>query len=164
MNFSSKETILNKMKKATNIIFNTHCCVNLHVRYLLFVYIFIALGIVMIPCILKMIKSEKEFEKYHHASIDTVFTIGNCKLDWWSVTHFVLYIILGFAFPHLWKLILFCSIFWELFEYFIGCIEKYVKNEHSLVYWCGKWSDLFINTSGFIVGLTLRYIMTLHIV
>lgn len=148
-------------KKATNLIFDTHCCVNLHVRYLLFTYVFIALCIVLIPCILKTIKSNQEFEKYYYAATDTVITIGNCELDWWSVTHFMFYIVLGFAFPHLWKLLLICSICWELLEYFTGCIEKSIKGEGSLVYWCGKWSDLFVNTSGFIVGLFLRYILTL---
>ena len=148
-------------KKATNIIFDKNPCMNLRIQYLLYIYIFIALGIVMIPTLLKMTKSHNEFKKYHHAATDTVITIGKCKLDWWSVTHFMLYIILGFAFPHYWKLLLICSISWELLEYFTGCLEKSIKDEKDIIYWCGKWSDLFVNTSGFIVGLIIRYIVTL---
>lgn len=149
------------LKKATEIIFDTHCCVNLRPRYLLLTYIIIALGIVMIPFYLKYTKSSDDFKKYYNATTDTVVQIGNVKLDWWSMTHFMFYIILGFAFPHLWKLLLFCSISWELLEYLTGCLEKSLKDDKEIIYWSGKWSDLFVNTSGFIVGLVLRYMVTL---
>lgn len=167
MNFDFKEIVSQKLSfdkqfnKATNIIFDQHCCVNLRPRYLLFTYIIIALGIVLVPFYLKYTKSPAEFKKYYNATMDTFMNVGGVKLDWWSVTHFMFYIILGFAFPHLWKLLLLCSISWELLEYFTGCVEKLVKDDKDIIYWHGKWSDLFVNTSGFIVGLFIRYVITM---
>lgn len=155
---------MNKFEKATNIIFNKSPCINLGPKYLLYTYIFIALGIVVIPFYLKYTKSSDEFKKYHDATTDTVLTIGNTKLDWWSVTHFMFYTILGFAFPHLWKWLLLCSISWELLECIMSYVEKAIKDDKEVIYWCGKWSDLFVNTSGFIVGLFIRYIITLSLV
>lgn len=147
-------------QKATRLIFDKHSCVNIKAKWLFFIYVIIAMGIVLVPTFVKMTKSEAEFRKYYHAATDTVITINGCKLDWWSVTHFMLYIVLGFAFPHLWCLLLVCSITWEILEYFTGCVERTFKKD-DLVYWCGKWSDLFVNTSGFMVGLSLRYAITI---
>jgi hypothetical protein len=149
-------------KKASYIIFNKSPCVNLSPKYLIFVYVFIALGILLIPSYIKLTKSHNVFLKYYNAATDTVFTISNCDFDWWSVSHFMLYTILGFAFPHLWLLLAICSISWELLEFMSGYIEhNYVRKNHTdPIYWCGKWSDLLVNSAGFLTGLFIRYIVT----
>jgi hypothetical protein len=149
------------LKNATNIIFNKNPCVNLRPRYLVMLYIIIALGIIMIPTFIKVTRSNQEFIKYYKAMTDTVITINGCKFDWWSVSHVMLYIVLGFAFPHLWVLLIVISISWELLEHLSSCFERqYIHKPGDPVYWCGKWSDLIVNSFGFIIGLTMRYIIT----
>lgn len=153
-----------KIATTSDIIFNKNPCVNLRPRYLVFLYVFIALGIIMIPTVIKLTKSDQEFRRYYDAMTDTVFTVGKCELDWWSVSHFMLYTILGFAFPHLWLLLVICGISWELLEYCSGKIEHaFVHKPGDPVYWCGKWSDLVVNSSGFIVGLVIRYMVTMMV-
>ena len=150
-----------KFKKASNVIFNKNPCINLRPRYLIYLYLFVACWNIFIPMILKFTKSNEEFKQYFHASKDVLFTINNHRFDWWSVSHFLLYTILGFAFPHLWCLLLLCSFSWELFEYIMSWVEKICCGINT--YWYGRWSDLGVNTSGFIVGLTLRYIITMGV-
>ncbi len=89
---------------------------------------------------------------------ETYTSIGNYSFDCWSLSHLLMYIILGFAFPHQWKLILVVGILWEIFEFFGSRIEKILYPKKKL-YWCAKFSDLIVNTVGFILGLCIRLVI-----
>lgn len=145
-----------KFENASKLIFNTDSCVNVRGMYLLFGYIFVSLFIFFIPAILKC-KSNEFCKKYIDGMCNHVINI-RCDLDWWSVTHFIFYIILGFMFPHLWYILIILGISWELIEFGVSKIEKTYFTSN---YWRGRWSDLVVNTFGFIVGLSLRYIYTM---
>ena len=88
-------------------------------------------------------------------------------LDGWSMTHLLFYMLIGYLFPNYLLLTTFLGILWELFEHYSGkykplwlsgwgnChfTDKVKDNEG---WWYGKWSDLFINTIGLLIGQYLK--------
>jgi len=126
-------------------IFDKNVCGNLSVKYLFMLYFLVVLFINVFPfCV-------QDAYILHRPWIH----ICNHPFDCWSLSHFLFYILLGFLFPHYWKLVLVMGIIWEIMEFIGYHIEKNVlKNEK--IYWCAKFSDIIVNTFGFIVGLLLR--------
>lgn len=145
-----------KFENASKLIFDRNSCVNLRPKYLIAGYVFVSLFILLIPMILRC-KSVEFSQTYINAMCNHVLNI-HCNLDWWSVTHFVFYIVLGFVFPHLWFILIILGITWEILEF---CMSKIERKWFTTTYWRGRWSDLIINTLGFIVGVLLRYGFTL---
>lgn len=78
----------------------------------------------------------------------------NPPIKGWSISHFLLYSVIGFTVPDFyWILIL--GVAWEVLEYIMGIIFNRKK------YWTstgisGQITDLIMNALGFIVGRYLR--------
>ena len=86
-------------------------------------------------------------------------------LDGWSVTHFVLFSIVGYLF-HGWRMGIVALLFgvaWELVEHWMGrsrpswlggwgdCkAEEFEK--HNANWWFGRYSDIAMNAMGILVG------------
>jgi uncharacterized protein YacL len=85
--------------------------------------------------------------------------VCNHPFDCWALSHFLCYILLGFLFPHYWKLVICIGIAWEIFEYIGAHVEKLLFPKSNL-YWCAKFSDIIVNISGFIVGLLIRILIS----
>lgn len=126
-------------------IFDKNVCGNLNVKYLFTLCFLVVLFINVFPfCV----------EKPHILHRPLVHICGH-PFDCWSLSHYLFYILLGFLFPHYWKLILIMGVVWEAFEYVGYHIEKHVLQKEK-IYWCAKFSDIIVNTFGFITGLLLR--------
>lgn len=133
-------------------IFNKNVCENLPKKYLFLLYFIAVLFINVFPfCVDKP-----------HVLHRTYVRIFNHPFDCWALSHLLFYIILGFLFPHYWKLILLLSVVWELIEYIGYHVEKYVLDNKN-IYWCAKFSDIIVNLIGFIIGLSIRIIITYFI-
>lgn len=124
---------------------NKNNCENAGITLLVISYLLVVLFILTFP---------RWFKKSNVFHLQCV-RIGNTTLDCWSLSHFLFYIFLGFLFPHYWKLILCVGIIWEIGEYIFHEIEKKLSVE--TIYWCAKFSDIWVNTLGFAVGFMLRY-------
>jgi hypothetical protein len=80
-------------------------------------------------------------------------------LSWWPISHFVLYLILGYLFPQCWILILSIGVLWEGFEKFYGDYVDSQKAEDGGEYstwWAWNWKDVVMNIMGFLTGTALR--------
>jgi hypothetical protein len=81
----------------------------------------------------------------------------------WPVSHFILFMILGFLYPNCWKIILLLGIIWELIEvsfyWFRSSDRQWVRTNNNLEYsknwWAGSYKDIIFNCAGFGVGFLL---------
>ena len=87
-------------------------------------------------------------------------------LDGWACLHFWFFAFLTYLCPHLWGLIIFIGIIWELIEmlfkerpfYLLECnIELSDKKDG---WWYGRWQDLISNSLGMILGYYLYKIQS----
>jgi len=100
----------------------------------------------------------------------TLLNIDGLEIDWWSVTHIILYIYFGYFFPNYFVEFFIIGVIWELFESFfcqesvsklLGCHKsehiwcRGLKKVNSCDYWYGKIDDLAMNSIGFIIGMQL---------
>jgi len=75
-------------------------------------------------------------------------------------------------FPNCWKMFIILGILWELLECIVGTMYKSGLTESSeinndkayQVFWEGRWSDLVMNTIGFIIGFILRVILEKYVI
>lgn len=97
-------------------------------------------------------------------------SIGGIDIDWWSVSHIVLYIYFGYQFPNSFAEFLIIGSVWELIETFF-CREKFeritnctdsesaicrgMRKINSCDYWYGKIDDVAMNMIGFVIGAAL---------
>lgn len=99
------------------------------------------------------------------------FHIGDMAISWWPVTHFLMYLILGFLFPNYWPVFVLVGIAWELFEYGVGktmasfpdATPKRFDRVMNVEYetWIqGNWKDVLFNTAGLVVGVGLRSLVS----
>ena len=80
--------------------------------------------------------------------------IINCKLEnqntlfsiLWGLSHFIMYVLLGFYAPDLWYVSYSLSIIWELFEYIQEKNSVYIKY---------NYCDFFTNAIGLAIGVLL---------
>ena len=89
------------------------------------------------------------------------------SFDGWLFSHFILFFIMGYLFPHSIRLSFLFSVIWELFEY-LGNWElfEYLTSKYGLLYlkdkgcshtwWYAKWEDIVINLIGLLIGRALR--------
>jgi len=102
----------------------------------------------------------------------TVFTVFKEAINGWSISHIMFYIGAGFLFPNCWKMFIILGILWELLECIVGTMYKSGLTESSeinndkayQVFWEGRWSDLVMNTIGFIIGFILRVILEKYVI
>lgn len=67
----------------------------------------------------------------------------------WTVGHFLMWLVIGRYFLKSWLVVIFLSITWEAFEY-------YIPYEIAKEAWINKFTDLIANSLGFYVGLKIR--------
>ena len=98
----------------------------------------------------------------------------NIYIDGWLITHYVLFIIIGFNFPKAFYFAMIMGILWEIFEHIIGeykpsilnnitnCNRKSFTNfsePNGRYWWYGKKEDIIINFLGFVTGYFIRNTM-----
>ena len=98
----------------------------------------------------------------------TVFKLPSGEpISYWPISHFVLFLILGFLFPGCWLLLIVAGILWEVFEMAMGKVmnrsyHHVTRTNGNVQYeqWIqGSFMDIFMDIGGIIVGLLLRYIV-----
>jgi hypothetical protein len=108
---------------------------------------------------------------------NVLFTLPQTDIDWWSVSHFVYFGILGYLFPNYLFELFIIGILWEVIEdgltdsnkkQLLDCNKEYngaTKHFKHLWckvfardgdYWYGKWDDIFANLLGMVVGAFIR--------
>lgn len=117
-------------------------------------YAVVAIFIVLAPLCILGVTSIDTLNKCHAFTVKPLVTVRGTHLDCWSASHFVLYTIIGFMFPHLWGIVLTVSVLWEVFEFIGGRCERVITGRQ--VYWRGRWSDLLVNLVGFVLGAAIR--------
>lgn len=99
------------------------------------------------------------FEDYLHTEI-------NSHINFWVISHFFFYLIIGYFFPETFWLSMTIGVVWEIYEDFL---EKFSKKHLSLIslkickldnfiWWYGRYEDVIANMLGFLLG---QY-MSLH--
>ena len=88
-------------------------------------------------------------------------------IDGWSISHYVLFTIVGYNFPKSFFFAMFMGVLWEIIEHMIGafkpsilngitnCNRKSTKESSSDTagyWWYGKKEDIVVNFLGFITG------------
>ena len=93
---------------------------------------------------------------------------GQPCCSWWPISHFILYLILGFLFPDYQLEFILIGIVWELLECLMGFICRdfsSVKkgddaNGVEYVYWMsGSFKDIIFNIIGLYTGVLLNRII-----
>jgi hypothetical protein len=99
------------------------------------------------------------FKDYLHTEI-------NSHINFWVISHFFFYLIIGYFFPETFWLSMTIGVVWEIYEDFL---EKFSKKHLSLIslkickldnftWWYGRYEDVIANMLGFLLG---QY-MSLH--
>jgi hypothetical protein len=96
----------------------------------------------------------------------TVFSIGVAEYSWWPVSHFIMYMAIGFVCAEHAVPMLLIGIGWELIEMLLNVLMykkhgiKPPGSQYSENWWAGSWTDVLFNAAGFFVGAlisTLKY-------
>lgn len=93
----------------------------------------------------------------------------NCSLDWWSVSHFVLFMLCGFIIPGRPLTFFSIGVGFELFEDYLAsndstqlasCVgegmNKIWCNGYQDGYWYCNPTDPWVNLTGYIIGSAIR--------
>ena len=84
-------------------------------------------------------------------------------IDGWSITHLLLFCIIGYIYPSTFIISMCIGSIWELFETYMGIYKStqlkkwgfcdtFGSDGKLKVWWYGKWSDIIMNLFGFILG------------
>jgi len=85
--------------------------------------------------------------------------------DGWSITHLLFYMLLGYLYPKYLILTFILGALWELFEHctriykpklLFGIGDCSTNDGITDKWWYGKWSDLFVNATGLLIGQYLK--------
>jgi hypothetical protein len=102
-----------------------------------------------------------------HDPLSPKLYIGD--LDGWSMTHLLLFTIVGYMFPgrELGAIAFLCGVFWELVEHLLGksrpswlggwggCEAAEFEKENAN-WWFGRHSDIVVNGAGLLLGNSMR--------
>lgn len=80
--------------------------------------------------------------------------LGVHNLSGWSITHFTLFTIIGWMFPHNGVTAITLGILWESLEWMLGYLSKMIGGDEK--FWYSRFSDIIVNTAGFIFGASLN--------
>lgn len=85
--------------------------------------------------------------------------------DGWAISHFVLFMIVGYMYPQIHYMIFasFLGVLWEAIEYGVrdtsifpsSCVQNMITN-NSTRWWYGRWQDIVMNSYGLLVGAFIR--------
>jgi hypothetical protein len=99
-----------------------------------------------------------------------LINFGDIKIDFWSISHILLYVYFGYHFPDYFIEFLLIGTLWEYFEsvycqdwvkQLIGCnnsnsfICRKFDEDRDCSYWYGKIDDVAMNMIGFVIGAYL---------
>jgi hypothetical protein len=129
-----------------------------------------AAGILVIPIILIMCITGKDIMDvviFHSKELGNMAG-ENGAFSLWPISHFILYVCLGYFAPSLWWICLLIGIGWEIFEYIAGNLwQKYkakstrkvftqiTSQQYSTKWVDCRWSDILFNVAGLLVGVAL---------
>jgi len=80
--------------------------------------------------------------------------IRNC--DYWCVSHFVVYLLLGYFSPKFWYISFTLSILWEVIEYLLQQYPNIYIKSNGMV-------DIQTNTFGLVIGMILKSFVDTYI-
>ena len=142
-------------------------------KYYILNYPLAIIIVVLICCLAFIVLAHYYPNQLRSVLKNKLIDVPPTTIDFWSLSHFMLFILIGFLMPdQLWGWALFGT-GWEL-------IEDYLADDNStqLVdcevtpngkrklwcngvkldgYWYGKWDDVIVNILGYTVGSTLRH-------
>ena len=94
------------------------------------------------------------------------------SLDWWSISHFILFALFGFIEPNRPLLFLGIGVAWEVFEdglsankttQLVDCQKPKTTLSQEIMcngledgYWYAKWDDILCNLFGYLLGSGIR--------
>lgn len=78
----------------------------------------------------------------------------------WQISHFILFMILGYKFPGCWLVFTVLGFLWEFVEFGLGILMKGRSTGWMGSWWGGNWTDILFNTMGLFVGIMLRRLTT----
>jgi len=82
-------------------------------------------------------------------------------IDGWSITHFSLFLLVGYFYSKTFILSMTLGLLWELFETYVGIYKPklirglgfcQLSSNRYKIWWYGKWSDPVFNLLGFLTG------------
>lgn len=102
-----------------------------------------------------------------------LLVIPEIHMDWWSVSHFVLFMLIGFIIPGRHLEFIATGALFEMIEDFLSsdkntqlvdCSDPKQPNGKRKIwcngfqhdYWYGKWDDIIFNSVGYIIGSAIR--------
>jgi hypothetical protein len=113
-----------------------------------------------------------EFGHFYHDEVQAVLkgeivTVPGFVIDWWSMSHFLLFAFIGFVIPRRTTEFAIIGTSWEVFEDYLSndINKKLVSCDGGKKFWChgfkdsywyGKWDDILMNIAGYIVGNEIR--------
>ncbi len=113
-------------------------------------------------------------EQVQNALKQKLFHVKAFDIDWWSVTHLLLYMLIGFIKPGFTLTFFVIGILFEVFEdmcasdsatQLLDCVNPAKKNSicgkimcngFDDSYWYGKFDDIFANLLGYVIGNSIR--------
>jgi len=118
--------------------------INKQLKNIFSIYTFVGLGLFFSFIIRFIFKSNKPFNKSLPIIYLTIYS-----LNLWSLSHLILYILLGYFAPNLWYISLTMSVVWESIEFLL---EDYTYIKF-------KSLDYIINLIGLIIGLLIHKVV-----
>ena len=113
-----------------------------------------------------MILTGKDFMDTSIFNCEMLYNITgefNC-VSWWNISHFIMYVILGFLSPEYWLLWFGCGVGWELFESLCGKIMSKTgikihrvdtETQYGDMWVSGSFTDIIFNSAGLLIGVLL---------
>lgn len=105
---------------------------------------------------------------------------GNCTgCDYWAVTHFLFFVLLGYIWPNLLVELVIIGVLWEFVETFLGTRKlklfgrrvqligstdengNVIEDQSKDQWWYGRVSDIAFNTVGLVIGWKLSQVYPL---
>ena len=90
---------------------------------------------------------------------------NSAGIDMWSITHLLFYMYIGYYYPDTFEQSMTIGILWEIFEFLNGKYRFKIFNNFghcagtdNNLWWYGKYSDLLMNATGFLIGKKLSNI------
>jgi hypothetical protein len=99
-----------------------------------------------------------ELPQWIYSSLATPrFRIGNWNIDWWYISHFWFYMVVGAVCPGKFWVFTTLGVVFELFESGIGAAgtkmqSTRAKKQLDEFYWFGRWEDVAVNSLGYLIG------------
>lgn len=154
------------MKKSKKKIHGCESC-NIGGESYIVAIIFLLIGIIIISFFCLMFKYSKKKKISGNGVLEKIL-LSNLETgsNFWELSHFVLFALVGFFFPCCDGVAISIGIAWELIEQFLGLtldpitITKSNGQKTTIQWWYGSPIDIFIDITGFYVGKSFRLLLS----